>query len=101
MASTDDYNKYVLDLLSPLGDVSSRKMMGEYLLYYRGKLFGGIYDNRLLLKTTPSASGAFHESVLPYDGSKQPMLVVDTENSELVCGVISKMYDELPEKKSK
>lgn len=98
MASTDNYLKYVLDLLSPLEDISSRKMMGEYLLYYRGKLFGGIYDNRFLLKITSSSAEVFHTAELPYNGAK-PMLLADTENSDIICRVIEKMYTELPEKR--
>ena len=78
-------------------------MMGEYLLYYNGRLFGGIYDNRFLVKITPSSTklldGAPEE--LPYDDAKRMLLVTESEDKDLMCELITAMYDELPEKRSK
>ncbi|MCH5210833.1 MAG: TfoX/Sxy family protein [Oscillospiraceae bacterium] len=100
MATTKEYADYVMDLLSPLEDISIRKMMGEYLLYYNGKLFGGIYDDRFLVKITPSSSATLTSEEIPYDGAK-PMLLVDTEDREFIRELVEKMYSELPQLKKK
>lgn len=73
--------------------------MGEYLLYYRGKLIGGIYDDCLLLKAVPSAVAYDDNPVfrIPYEGAKREMLLVsNTDNKEYLAGIINAMYDELP-----
>ena len=75
MASTDEYLEYVLDLLREVPEVTYRKMMGEYMLYCEGVLFGGIYDDRLLLKDVPAARAAFAVEQIPYPGAK-PMLLL-------------------------
>ncbi len=88
MASSASYLQFVLELLSPLGNISHRKMMGEYLLYHDGKLIGGIYDDRLLLKPAASAVEIMKNSSfglqtdVPYDGAKE-MLVADVDDPEL------------------
>ena len=84
MASTKSYLEYVLDLLSDLDDISCRAMMGEYVLYYQGRVFGGIYDDRFLVKPVKSAVSMLPdaERELPYDGAKE-MLLVDTEDRPL------------------
>ena len=87
MASTKEYLEFVLEQLSELEEISSRAMMGEYILYYRGKVFGGIYDDRLL--------------ELPYDGAKEMLLVDDVDNREFLCKLVQSMWEELPEKKKK
>ena len=91
MPSTQDYLDYVLENLRGLGDIICKRMMGEYLLYYRGTLFGGIYDNRFLIKKTNSALIFNLKEAIPYPGAKA-MLVVDSENpreiEELVLAVI-------------
>ena len=79
MASTQDYLEFVLDLLSEVSEVTHRKMMGEYILYSRGVIFGGIYDDRFLLKDVPATRKAFATEQIPYDGAK-PMLLVDSED---------------------
>ena len=102
MASTKSYLDYVLEQLSGLDGVSCRAMMGEYVLYYRGKPVGGVYDDRLLLKLTPSARELLPDAPeeLPYPGAK-PMLLVDVDNRELLTALLPRMYDELPEPKKK
>ncbi|MBQ8302089.1 MAG: TfoX/Sxy family protein [Clostridia bacterium] len=100
MASSKEYLDYVLN---QCGGLSARSMMGEYLLYYDGKLVGGIYDNRLLIKPTQAAIELLPLSrrELPYDGAKEMLLVEDVENRELLKKLFEAMYDELPEPKKK
>ena len=98
MASSKEYLEFVLDGCSGL---SARTMMGEYVLYYGGKVVGGIYDNRLLVKPTKSAfallSNAPKEQ--PYEGAKDMLLVEDIEDKELLKKLFETMYEELPEPK--
>ena len=98
MATSKEYLSFVLDQLSGLPEISSRAMMGEYILYYRGKVIGGIYDDRLLLKPTEAAAeiipGA--ERDIPYEGAKE-MILVDVDDKELLIHLIEAMYPELPE----
>ena len=100
MASSKEYLEFVLDGCSGL---SARTMMGEYVLYYGGKVVGGIYDNRLLVKPTKSAfallSNAPKEQ--PYEGAKDMLLVEDIEDKELLKKLFEAMYEELPEPKKK
>ena len=102
MASSKEFLEYVTELLSPLEDVSVRPMMGEYVLYHRGKVVGGIYDDRLLLKPTKGALALMPggETDIPYDGAK-PMLVADADNGALTCRVIEAIAADLPEAKRK
>ena len=97
MASTKEYLTYILEQLSGLDDVRYRAMMGEYILYYRGKVVGGVYDNRLLLKPTPSARALLPDAPmeLPYEGAKA-MLLADADDRELLASVLTAMVDELP-----
>ena len=103
MASTKEYLDFVLEQLSELDDISFRAMMGEYILYYRGKAFGGIYDDRFLVKPTKAASGLMPEAEkeLPYDGAKEMLLVDNVENREFLRDLLEAMYDELPAVKKK
>ena len=103
MASTKEYLDYILEQLSGLEEISSRAMMGEYILYYRGKVFGGIYDDRLLVKPVPAAVKLMPdaERELPYEGAKEMILVDDVDNREFLCELIQSMWEELPEKKKK
>ncbi|MBR3039795.1 MAG: TfoX/Sxy family protein [Lachnospiraceae bacterium] len=103
MASTKEYLDFVLEQLSGLNEVSFRAMMGEYILYYRGKVFGGIYDDRLLVKRVPVAVKLMPDASmeLPYDGAKEMILVDDVDNREFLCKLIESMWEELPEKKRK
>lgn len=99
MASDESYLEYVLELLVNVEHVSSRKMMGEYLLYANGILFGGIYDNRFMLKVTPSSRARCANSRLepPYPGAKD-MILVDTDSPEQITATITAMLPELPAK---
>lgn len=100
MPTSNKYVDYVISLLSQLDDISSRKMMGEYVLYYKGKVFGGIYDNRFLVKITPHSSSMLSREEIPYDGAK-PMFMVESEDTEFIRDLIDGMYDELPMPKPK
>ena len=103
MASTKEYLDFVLEQLSELDEVSSRAMMGEYILYYRGKVFGGIYDDRLLVKPVSVAVQLIPDATmeLPYEGTKEMILVEDVDNREFLCDLVRNMWEELPEKKRK
>ena len=98
MASSKDYLEYILDQLSGLDDISYRSMMGEYIIYYRGKVVGGIYDDRFLIKPVKSAVAMMPdaEMELPYEGAKEMLLVDDVENREFLYELLEMMYDELP-----
>ena len=102
MASSKRYLEYVLDLLSELDDISYRAMMGEYVLYYRGRVFGGIYDDRFLIKPTESARRILPDAdvEIPYDGAKG-MLLVESEDRELIGNMVEAMCDELPKPKKR
>lgn len=103
MASTRDYLEYILEQLSGLDDISYRAMMGEYVLYYKGKVFGGIYDNRFLVKPVESAKALMPNAVyeLPYDGAKEMLLVENLEDREFLAELLNSMIDELPTPKKK
>ena len=97
MASSQDYCDFVLDQLSLLSDVTSRKMMGEYVLYYKGKVFGGIYDDRFLVKVTPSSKALMPDAPLeiPYPKGSKMFLVEDIDNREFLKELVEKMVDEI------
>ena len=99
MASTKEYLDFVMEQLSGLDEVSSRAMMGEYILYYRGKVFGGIYDDRLLVKQVPAAVKLMPDAELelPYEGAKEMLLVDDIDNRKFLCELVQSMWEELPE----
>lgn len=104
MATSKDFHEYLMEQLSRAGEVASRKMMGEYCVYYRGKMVGDICDNQLLLKPTPSVLRLLPDALraYPYEGSKTLMAVVeDVENTELLLTVLTAMVDELPAPKKK
>ena len=88
MSSTITYKDYVLDQLSLLGDINFRPMMGEYLLYYKGILFGGIYDDRLLVKMADSNKKYNMEETLPYEGGKKMFYVKSVDNKELLKKIV-------------
>ncbi|MEA4973763.1 MAG: TfoX/Sxy family protein [Candidatus Metalachnospira sp.] len=103
MATTKEYADFIISQLDTLGDTASRKMMGEYVLYYRGKVFGGLYDNRLLVKITEAGKNVIPDAPeeIPYQGAKPMLLVEDVDDKELLNRLISSMYDELPMPKPK
>ena len=98
MASRKEYLEFILGQLSGLDGVSEKVMMGEYLLYYRGKLFGGIYDDRLLVKSTPGAAAYMPSATeeLPYPGAKPMLLVDNVDDRAYLCGLFDAMVDDLP-----
>ena len=102
MSSSREYLEFVLEQLSGL-DVTHRAMMGEYVIYYRGKVVGGIYDDRFLVKPTKSALALMPNASkeLPYEGAKEMLLVDDIENKELLRELLEAMYEELPALKKK
>ena len=103
MASSKDYLKFILEQLSDLNDISYRSMMGEYILYYRDKIIGGIYDDRLLVKPVKSAVEYIKNPLyeLPYDGAKEMILVENVDSKNYLAGLFNAMYDDLPARKSK
>lgn len=99
MASSREYLAFILDQLSEAEGVSSRAMMGEYVLYYRGKVFGGIYDDRFLVKCVPSAAALMPYAAreVPYSGAKEMLLVDNVEDRAFLRSLLEAMYDELPD----
>lgn len=93
---------YILEQLSGLEEITYRMMMGEYIIYYRKKIVGGIYDNRFLVKPVNSAIQLMPEASyeIPYNGAK-PMLMVNNFNKEFIKKLLNAMYDELPTPKPK
>lgn len=103
MASSKEYLDFILEQLSGLDDISHRAMMGEYLLYYRGKLVGGIYDDRLLVKPVNAALALMPNArrELPYGGAKEMLLAEDVDNREFLERLVSALYEELPALKAR
>ena len=103
MASTKGYLDFILDQLSEMKDISYRAMMGEYIIYYGGKVIGGIYDDRFLVKPTKSAAAMMPEADLerPYEGAKEMLLVDNVENKEFLKALLDAMYEELPAPKKR
>ena len=103
MASSREYLDFVLGQLSELDDVSYRAMIGEYIIYYRGKVIGGIYDDRFLVKQTKSAKKLMPEAVLelPYDGAKEMLLVDNPDDRAFLAELFNAMVDELPATKKR
>ena len=103
MASSKEYLDFIMDQLSGLDEVSHRAMMGEYIIYYRGKIVGGIYDDRFLVKPTKSAKAMMPEADLevPYEGAKEMLLVDNVENWDFLRDLLEAMYNELPAAKKK
>ena len=103
MASSKEYLEFVLEQLPGSNDTSYRAMMGEFIIYYRGKVVGGIYDDRFLVKTTKSALTMMPNADMevPYEGAKEMILVNDVENREFLRELLEAMYKELPAPKKK
>jgi len=103
MASSKDYLDFILEQLSELDYITYRAMMGEYIIYYRGKVVGGIYDDRFLVKPVKSAVKMMPEAnlELPYEGAKEMILVDNVENKEFLRNLLEAMYEELPAPKKK
>lgn len=103
MASSKEYLTFILEQLSDLEGISYRAMMGEYIIYYREKIVGGIYDDRLLVKPVKSAVSLMPNAIyeLPYDGAKEMLLVDNVDNKDFLTRLFVAMYDELPTQKKK
>ena len=103
MASSKEYLDFVLEQLSELEDITYRAMMGEYIIYYRGKVIGGIYDDRFLVKQTKSALKMMPDAdlELPYEGAKEMIMVDDIDNKDFLKELFEVMYNELPAPKKK
>ena len=103
MASSKEYLDFVLEQLSDLDDITYKAMMGEYIIYYRGKIVGGIYDDRFLVKNVKSAAAAMPDASLelPYEGAKEMLSVDDIDNKEFLTKLLEAMYEELPMPKKK
>ena len=103
MVSSKEYLDFILEQVSELDNVSYKAMMGEFIIYYKGKIIGGIYDDRLLVKPMQSAINYMPNAVyeLPYDGAKEMLLIDDVDNKEFLIGLFDAMYDDLPAPKPK
>ena len=103
MASSKEYLYFILDQLSGLPEISFRAMMGEYIIYYKDKIIGGIYDNRFLVKPTASAFSMMPDAAaeIPYDGGKEMVMVDNVEDGAFLCKLICAIYEELPQPKKR
>ena len=98
MATSKDYKEFVLEQLDLLDNITCKSMMGEYLLYYNGTLFGGIYDNRLLVKIVDTNKKYNMEEQIPYEGAKPMFLIENVENKELLKEIVINTYRGLTKK---
>ena len=98
MASSKEYLEFILGQLSRLDEITYRAMMGEFIIYYRGKIVGGIYDDRLLVKPVKAAISYMPKATyeVPYEGAKEMLLVDEVDDKEYLTGLFDAMYDELP-----
>ena len=103
MASNREYLDFILEQLSGLENITYRAMMGEFILYYRGKIIGGIYDDRFLVKPTKSALAMMPDAdrEIPYEGAKEMLLVDNVDSREFLAELITAIYGELPAPKKK
>ena len=103
MATSKEYLSYILEQLGEIGNISHRAMMGEYVLYYKDRVIGGIYDNRFLVKPVKSAVALLPDAPMetPYEGAKDMLMIEDVENHALMAELMEAMYDELPAPKPK
>ena len=103
MATSKDYLNFILEQLSELNDITYRAMMGEYIIYYQGKIVGGIYDNRFLVKPAKSAKAIMPDAPFesPYEGAKEMLLVENVDDKDFLTKLFNVMYSELPASKKK
>lgn len=103
MSSTKEYLNFILEQLSELDDISYKAMMGEFIIYYKGKIIGGIYDDRFLVKPVKAARDFMPEAELelPYEGAKEMLLVDNVDNKDYLRDLLDAMFDELPAPKKK
>ncbi len=103
MASGRNYLDFILEQLSELDEITYKPMMGEFILYYRGKIFGGIYDDRFLVKPVAAARRLMPEAEMqePYEGAKGMLAVDDVDSRAFLKELVEAMYEELPSPKRK
>lgn len=103
MASSKAYLDFILEQLSELEAITYKAMMGEYIIYYRGKIVGGIYDDRFLIKPVKSAMAMMPDASmeLPYEGAKEMILIDDVDDRDFLNELLDAMYDELPAPRKK
>lgn len=103
MASDKEYLEFILQQLSDLEEITYKAMMGEYIICYKGKIMGGIYDNRFLVKPVKAAVSLMPDGAyeLPYEGAKEMLLVHNVDSREFLAKLFNAMYDELPEPRKK
>ena len=103
VASSKEYLDFILEQLTGLNGITFKQMMGEYILYINGRIFGGIYDDRFLVKPTKSAMALMPDAdrELPYEGAKEMLLVDNVDNRDFLAELVTAMYDELPVPKQK
>jgi len=103
VASSKEYLDFILEQLAGLNSITSKQMMGEYILYMNGRIFGGIYDDRFLVKPTKSAMAMMPDAdrEFPYEGAKEMLLVDNVDNRDFLTELVTAMYDELPAPKPK
>ena len=100
MATTKDYRNFILEQLNILDNITYKSMMGEYLLYYNGLLFGGIYDDRLLVKIVDSNKKYNMQEAIPYESAKPMYLVDDVDNGEVLRDIVLDTCKDLKKVKS-
>ena len=103
MASSKEYLDFILEQLSMLDKITFKAMMGEYIIYYKGKIAGGIYDDRFLVKNVKAAQEKMPDAPLelPYEGAKEMLLVDNVDDKEFLRDLLEAMYDELPAPKKR
>ena len=103
MASSKEYLDFILEQLSMLDKISCKAMMGEYIIYYKGKIIGGVYDDRFLVKNVKAAQEKMPDAPLelPYEGAKEMLLVDNVDDKEFLRDLLESMYDELPAPKKR
>jgi TfoX/Sxy family transcriptional regulator of competence genes len=101
MASSKEYLGFILEQLQELDGVTFRPMMGEYIIYLNGKIVGGIYDDRFLVKTTPSSEKMLSQREIPYEGAKEMFLVDNVDDKQFLKTLLEAMFPELPNPKKK
>ena len=103
MVSSKEYLEFIIGQLSELEEITYRAMMGEFIIYYRGKVVGGVYDDRLLVKPVKSAISYMPTATyeLPYEGAKEMLLVDEVDDKEFMTGLFNAVYEELPAPKPK
>ena len=97
MPSDNEYLTYVLELLRDVEGVTYKKMMGEFMLYKQGVIFGGVYDNRFLIKKSESTKSLGLKEQIPYPNAKA-MLLIDSENPIEIKDIVDTLYKELPKR---